>query len=85
MPSSYTIGEYFEKYARDLVASGRYASVSEVLREGMRLVERNEAAFAELRGELEEAAKGPFHDWDAEDVKAKGREILAQRRRNDAA
>lgn len=42
MPSSYTIGEHYEAFARKLVESGRYASVSEVLRDGLRLMEERE-------------------------------------------
>lgn len=42
MPSSYTIGSRFEALVKELVASGRYASASEVLRDGLRLVEERE-------------------------------------------
>jgi antitoxin ParD1/3/4 len=42
MPSSYTIGQHFEALVRQLVESGRYASASEVLREGLRLIEERE-------------------------------------------
>ena len=42
MPSSYTIGAHYQTFARDLVDSGRYASVSEVLRDGLRLLEEKE-------------------------------------------
>ncbi len=31
------------RYAQNLVAAGRYQNVSEVLREGLRLIERNES------------------------------------------
>ena len=34
MPSSYTLGDRFEGFVKQLVASGRYASASEVLRDG---------------------------------------------------
>ena len=42
MPSSYTIGRHYEGLLRELVASGRYASASEVLRDGLRLIEERE-------------------------------------------
>ncbi len=39
MASSYTIGEHFEKMIKEQVATGRYASASEVVREALRLFE----------------------------------------------
>jgi antitoxin ParD1/3/4 len=42
MPSSYTIGQHYEGLVRQLVESGRYASASEVLRDGLRLIEERE-------------------------------------------
>jgi antitoxin ParD1/3/4 len=41
-------GQHFEEYVAHLVANGRYGSKSEVLREGVRLVEDREAALAVL-------------------------------------
>lgn len=58
MPSSYTIGEHYEAFARKLVESGRYASVSEVLRDGLRLMEEREQLreikFKALKEAIEE-------------------------------
>jgi antitoxin ParD1/3/4 len=90
MPSSYSLGEHYETFARELVKSGRYASVSEVLRDGMRLMEEREALrewkLAELKKAIQEGLEGPFEDYiDSEDVKREGRRILAQRLRNNAA
>lgn len=42
MPSSYTLGTRYETLMRELVESGRYASQSEVLRDGLRLLEERE-------------------------------------------
>ena len=58
MPSSYSIGDHYEAFAKDLVASGRYASVSEVLRDGLRLMEEREALRAWKLAELKKGDPG---------------------------
>lgn len=45
MPISADLGEKLEAVVNDLVANGRYNSKSEVLREGVRLVQEREAAL----------------------------------------
>jgi len=42
MPSSYVIGEHFEKFIKDQLQQGRYASASEVIRDGLRALEDRE-------------------------------------------
>jgi antitoxin ParD1/3/4 len=42
------LGEVLEKVVNDLVENGRYNSKSEVLREGVRLVQEREARLREL-------------------------------------
>jgi antitoxin ParD1/3/4 len=69
MPSSYSIGDYYEAFAKELVASGRYASVSEVLRDGLRLMEEREALrewkLAELRKAIQEGIdSGEPEPWE---------------------
>jgi antitoxin ParD1/3/4 len=89
MPSSYTLGEHYEKFVRELVESGRYASASEVLRDSLRLMERREvsreARLDWLRAEIAKGFEGESEPWDVEEIKQEGRRILADRRKNDAA
>lgn len=69
MASSVDLGIKLERYIASLVKSGRYNSKSEVLREGLRLVQEREARFAALdaavaRG-LADAEAGRVKDADA--------------------
>jgi len=48
MASSADLGQRLENYVTDLVKNGRYNSRSEVLREGVRLVEEREKKLAAL-------------------------------------
>lgn len=61
MPSSYTLGDHFENFIRERVRSGRYASASEVIRDGLRLLEeeqqRRKAELEGLRGESEKGRR----------------------------
>ena len=52
MPISADLGEKLEAVVNDLVANGRYNSKSEVLREGVRLVQEREAALLRLQEAL---------------------------------
>lgn len=48
MAMSADLGEALESFVTKLVASGRYHSKSEVLREGVRLIQEREARLAAL-------------------------------------
>ncbi len=70
MPASYALGSAFERFVEKLVKSGRYNSKSEVVREGLRLLQDREqwrkAKIAVLReafrqGE-ESGAPVPAHE-----------------------
>ncbi|HYF55900.1 MAG TPA: type II toxin-antitoxin system ParD family antitoxin [Salinarimonas sp.] len=54
MPISADLGRQLETVVDDLVASGRYNSKSEVLREGVRLVQERETRLAALQAALAE-------------------------------
>ena len=54
MAISADLGETLEKVVTDLVENGRYNSKSEVLREGVRLVQEREARLRELDRMIQE-------------------------------
>lgn len=87
MATSYTIGKHYEEFIRSLVDSGRYSTASEVMREGLRLVEEKEeqrkVKLEALRAAIQEGLDSPFEDIDPSElvarVKARGRERLKAR------
>ncbi|RYE47343.1 MAG: type II toxin-antitoxin system ParD family antitoxin [Hyphomicrobiales bacterium] len=84
MPSSYTLGEHYEKFVRELVESGRYNSASEVLRDGLRLLEdaevlrkvRTEELKRLIQEGLDSGDAGPL---DMEDIIAEAKRLKASR------
>jgi antitoxin ParD1/3/4 len=67
-PMNVSVGERWEGFVDSVVKSGRYGSASEVVREGLRLVEEREAKLAALRDTLNMSiAQGGAHS--AEDVR----------------
>ncbi|MCH7500089.1 MAG: type II toxin-antitoxin system ParD family antitoxin [Nitrospinae bacterium] len=63
---SYAVGEHFDKFIRDQVRAGRYNNASEVVREGLRLVEEREAKLKALREHIDAAIErgGSYSDDD---------------------
>lgn len=53
MASSVNLGEQLEAFITEAVKNGRYGSRSEVLREGIRLVQEREAKWARLEAEIQ--------------------------------
>ncbi len=50
-----SVGERWQRFVEEAVNSGRYGSASEVVREGLRLVEERETRLAALRDTLDRA------------------------------
>lgn len=61
MPRSYALGGHFEALIDDLVKGGRYNNASEVVREGLRLLEDRETVrrlkVEEIRRSIEESRR----------------------------
>lgn len=80
MAISADLGETLEKVVTDLVENGRYNSKSEVLREGVRLVQEREARLRELDAKLAEglADIDAGRMFPAEEVFAELRQIVVE-------
>jgi antitoxin ParD1/3/4 len=60
-----SLGDRWENFVASAVEQGRYGSASEVVREGLRLVEEREAKLAALRQTIEAAIeRGGSHTAD---------------------
>lgn len=59
MPRSFALGDHFERLIQRLVKRGRYNNASEVVREGLRMLEDRErqrkSTVSDLRALVEEA------------------------------
>ena len=90
MATSYSIGKHFEQMIEGLIESGRYSTASEVMREGLRLVEEREeqrkVKLEALRAEIQKGFdSGPAEEVDPsewiESIKERGRQRLVARKR----
>jgi antitoxin ParD1/3/4 len=76
-----------ESFVKQKVSTGLYNSVSEVIREALRLLEEKEVIKAmklqALRGDIQQGLdsldRGEGKPLDIESIKAKGRKMLAQK------
>jgi antitoxin ParD1/3/4 len=88
MSTSYSIGKHFEAFIERLIASGRYSTASEIIRDGLRMIEEREqdreAKLEWLRAAIQEGLDSPSEEVDIkeliEDVKTRGRQRLAAER-----
>jgi len=77
--TSLTLGDHWETFIKNEVASGRYGSASEVVRAALRELETRSEKLEALRRHLaegaEQAKRGESVDFDIDDImeRAKGR------------
>ena len=64
--TSMTLGDHFDSFIAQQIAEGRYASASEVVRAGLRMLEDNEQKLATLRHLLEEGEKSGTAEYSYE-------------------
>jgi len=67
---SYAVGEHFEQFIKQQIFSGRYNNASEIVREGLRLVEEREARLLALRSHINAAIEngGSYSDDEIGDM-----------------
>jgi antitoxin ParD1/3/4 len=91
MATSYSIGKHFEGFIESLLESGRYSTASEVMRDGLRMIEEREqhrnAKLEALRAEIQKGFdSGPAREFDPKTlsakIKARGRQRLAAAKEN---
>ena len=76
--TSFILGEHFDSFVASQVDAGRYASASEVIHEGLRLVEmRDRQMEAAIRVGLDSGIDEDF-SWDA--VKSEGKALARKTR-----
>ena len=61
-----SLGNYFDQFVQGQVKEGRYKSVSEVIRAGLRLLENEESKVIALKNAIQEGIdSGIAHNFDS--------------------
>ncbi len=58
--TSVTLGKHFDKFVTDKIEEGRFQSVSEAVRAGLRRLEEDEAKLEALRAKLQASKVSPL-------------------------
>ncbi len=65
--TSVTLGEHFDEFVTQKIACGRFQSVSEAVRAGLRKLEEDEVKLDALRAKLEAGEHSPgIHDFNTD-------------------
>lgn len=66
--TSVTLGEHFDEFVAEKIGEGRFQSVSEVVRAGLRKLEEDETKLQVLRAKLQAGEDSPaIEDFDGVD------------------
>lgn len=76
MPTSVALGNHFEEFIKEQLASGRFNNASEVVRAGLRLLEDQEKLRQIRHAELEAASQAGIDSEDAGTIE----EVIARNR-----
>lgn len=60
--TSVTLGDHFDQFVAEILQHGRFQSVSEVVRAGLRKLEADEAKLQALRDRLKSGEDSPLVD-----------------------
>lgn len=81
--TSLTLGPRWEKFVKREVASGRYASTSEVIRAALRELEERGKRVETLRAHLDQGAgqarRGDFREFSVEDIVRRAKKRAAKK------
>jgi antitoxin ParD1/3/4 len=68
--TSITLGQHFDAFIAQQIKTGRFASASETVRAGLRLLEEREMKLAALRQALQDGEDSGFADYSLESLMA---------------
>jgi len=66
--TSVTLGKHFDQFINTQLKIGRYGSISDVIRAGLRLLEEKEQKLAALRAALIAGEKSGLVDYSMENI-----------------
>ncbi|MDP6353478.1 MAG: type II toxin-antitoxin system ParD family antitoxin [Planctomycetota bacterium] len=74
-----TINQELEQYVQDKIGSGKYQTPSDVIHDALRLFQKHDQLRQDIAVGVEQADRGESKPLDVDAIKARGRELLAQR------